>query len=108
MFQGLKLTPFSAVPHSTAGVNLADSVVETALKDAGEGGVLLIDNTRGGTDAIIEFWDDPLDANSLRVPPYSSMIVSIPRRTSSASFVRAKRPAGSTAYLVYFTQGFGF
>lgn len=38
MFQGLKLTPFSAVPHSTAGVNLADSVVETALKDAGEVG----------------------------------------------------------------------
>ena len=108
MYQGLKLMPFTANPHSTTGVNLSDTISEIALTNAGEGGVLLIDNTRGSTEAIIEFWDNPLDSNSFRIPPYSSMIMSVPKRASPASFVRAKRPAGSVAAYIYVTQGFGF
>lgn len=108
MYQGLKLMPFTANPHSTAGVNLSDAISEISLTNAGEGGALLIDNTRGSTDVIIEFWDDPLDSNSFRIPSYSSMIMSVPKRASPALFVRAKRPAGSAAAYIYVTQGFGF
>ena len=100
--------PFTANPHSTAGVNLSDAISEISLTNAGEGGALLIDNTRGSTDVIIEFWDDPLDSNSFRIPSYSSMIMSVPKRASPALFVRAKRPAGSAAAYIYVTQGFGF
>ena len=108
MYQGLKLMPFTANPHSTAGVNLSDAISEISLTNADEDGALLIDNTRGSTDVIIEFWDDPLDSNSFRIPSYSSMIMSVPKRASPALFVRAKRPAGSAAAYIYVTQGFGF
>ena len=108
MFQGLILKPFSAVPHKTTGVSLGAAVVEVQLQDIGEDGALLINNIAGATDVLIEFWDDPLDSNSMRVPAYSSMIITVPKKTSSASFVRLKRPSGSATYIAYVTQGFGF
>lgn len=108
MFQGEKIMPFSAIPHSTSGVNLGDLISEVSLKDAGEKSAVLVDNTRGSTDVLLEFWDNPVDSNSLRIPPYSSMILSIPKRSSPASFVRVKRPSGSVSAYVYITQGFGF
>ena len=108
MFQGLMLKPFKAIPHSTTGVSLGAAVVEVQLQDIGEDGVLLINNIAGATDVLIEFWDDPLDNNSMRIPAYSSMIVTVPKRASTAAFVRVKRPTGSAAYYVYITQGFGF
>lgn len=108
MFQGLILKPFKAIPHSTTGVSLGDTVSQVALADIGEDGVILINNIKGTTDVLIEFWDDPVDSNSMRVPAYSSTILSIPRKASQASFIRMKRPAGSTISSVYITPGFGF
>ena len=108
MYQGVRLKPFNAVPHSSTGVLLGAAVVEVPLKDIGEDGVLLINNVAGATDVLIEFWDDPLDSNSMRIPAYSSMIVTVPKRASKAVFVRLKRPTGSATDSVYITQGFGF
>ncbi len=108
MFQGEKIMPFSAIPHSTTGVDLGGSISEIALTNVGDKSVVLVDNTRGSTDVLLEFWDNPVDSNSLRIPPYSSMIISIPNRASPASFVRVKRPNGSVSAYVYITQGFGF
>ena len=108
MYQGVRLKPFNAVPHSSTGVSLGAAVVEVPLKDIGEDGVLLINNVAGATDVLIEFWDDPLDSNSMRIPAYSSMIVTVPKRASKAVFVRLKRPTGSETDSVYITQGFGF
>lgn len=100
--------PFTANPHSTTGVSLGAAVAEVQLQDIGEDGVLLINNIAGATDVLIEFWDDPLDSNSMRIPAYSAMIVTVPKRASTAAFVRVKRPTGSADYYVYITQGFGF
>ena len=108
MYQGVRLKPFNAVPHSSTGVSLGAAVEEVQLQDIGEDGVLLINNIAGATDVLIEFWDDPLDSNSMRIPAYSAMIVTVPKRASTAAFVRVKRPTGSAAYYVYITQGFGF
>lgn len=108
MYQGVRLKPFNAVPHSSTGVSLGAAVVEVPLKDIGEDSSVLVNNSAGATDVLIEFWDDPLDSNSMRVPAYSSMIITVPKKTSSASFVRLKRPSGSATYIAYVTQGFGF
>ena len=108
MFQGVMQKPFNAAPHKTTGVSLGAAVAEVQLQDIGEDGVLLINNVAGATDVLIEFWDDPLDSNSMRIPAYSSMIVTVPKRASQAVFVRLKRPTGSATDSVYITQGFGF
>ena len=108
MFQGLILKPFKAIPHGTKVVSLSSAVAEVSLLDIGEDSSVLVNNSAGATDVLIEFWDDPLDSNSMRVPAYSSMIITVPKKTSSASFVRLKRPSGSATYIAYVTQGFGF
>ena len=108
MFQGVMQKPFSAVPHKTTGVSLGAAVVEVQLQDIGEDGALLINNIAGATDVLIEFWDDPLDNNSMRIPAYSSMIVIVLKRAFIVVFVCVKRLIGSAAYYVYITQGFGF
>ena len=108
MFQGVSQKPFNAIPHKTTTVSLGAAVVEVAIQDAGEDSSIFINNNSGATDVLVEFWDDPLDSNSMRVPAYSAMIVTVPKRASTAAFVRVKRPTGSEAYYVYITQGFGF
>lgn len=108
MFQGVSQKPFNAIPHKTTTVSLGAAVVEVAIQDAGEDSSIFINNNSGETDVLVEFWDDPLDSNSMRVPAYSAMIVTVPKRASTAAFVRVKRPTGSEAYYVYITQGFGF
>ena len=108
MFQGLMLKPFKAVPHSTTGVSLGAAVVEVPLSDIGEDSSVLINNSAGATDVLVEFWDNPIDSNSMRIPAYTSMILTVPKKSASASFVRIKRQAGSATYNAYITQGFGF
>ena len=108
MYQGVRLKPFNAVPHSSTGVSLGAAVVEVKLKDIGEDSSLLINNSDGATDILVEFWDDPADSDSMRVPAYTSMIVTVPKKSSSASFVRIKRQTGSASYQAFITQGFGF
>ena len=108
MFQGVSQKPFNAIPHKTTTVSLGAAVVEVAIQDAGEDSSIFINNNSGATDVLVEFWDDPLDSNSMRVPAYSSMIISVPKRASPASFVRVKRPSTSATYALFITQGFGF
>lgn len=108
MFQGVSQKPFNAIPHKTTTVSLGAAVVEVAIQDAGEDSSIFINNNSGATDVLVEFWDDPLDSNSMRIPAYSAMIVTVPKRASTAAFVRVKRPTGSADYYVYITQGFGF
>lgn len=108
MFQGVNQKPFNAIPHKTTTVSLGTAVAEVALQDAGEDSSIFINNNSGATDVLVEFWDDPLDSNSMRVPAYTSMIITVPKKASPASFVRVKRPAASATYAVFITHGFGF
>lgn len=103
-----KVLPFVALPHKTTALSLGDSVQGVTFTDTADVGSVLIDNTAGTSAVLVEFWDDPLDANSQRVPANTAMILSIPWRANQAEFVRVKRPLGSTTQLVYVTQGNGF
>ena len=103
-----KVLPFVAMPHKTATISLGAAVQSIALTDTADVGSVLIDNSGGSTAVLVEFWDDPIDTDSQRIPPYATMILSIPWRASQASFVRVKRPSGSAIETIYITQGNGF
>lgn len=103
-----KVLPFVALPHKTTALSLGDSVQSVTLTDTADVGSVLIDNSSGSTAVLVEFWDNPLDADSQRIPPYAVMILSIPWRAGQAPFVRVKRPSGSADETIYITQGNGF
>lgn len=103
-----KVLPFVALPHKTTALSLGGSVQSVTLTDTADVGSVLIDNSSGSTAVLVEFWDDPLDADSQRVPANTAMILSIPWRANQAEFVRVKRPSGSATQVVYVTQGNGF
>lgn len=103
-----KVLPFVALPHKTTALSLGDSVQGVTFTDTADVGSVLIDNTAGTSAVLVEFWDNPLDADSQRVPANTAMILSIPWRANQAEFVRVKRPSGSATQVVYVTQGNGF
>lgn len=103
-----KVLPFVALPHKTTTLSLGEAVQSVSFTDTADVGSVLVDNTGGTSAVLVEFWDEPLDADSQRVPPNSAMILSIPWRANQAAFIKVKRPDGSAAQLVYITQGNGF
>lgn len=103
-----KVLPFVALPHKTTSLSLGGGVQSVSFTDTADTGSVLIDNSNGSTSVLVEFWDDPVDADSQRIPPYTIMILSIPWRANQAEFVKVKRPSGSPEEVVYITQGNGF
>lgn len=100
------MKPFTPISHGTTAVDLADVVQNIPVANgtwSPSDRQIWIDN-RGGTDVLIEFYDDPVDTNSFRIPPNASQPVTIP---AAATSVRLKRPVGSASAKVYVTPGGG-
>ncbi|MBM7454470.1 hypothetical protein HNR62_000299 [Oceanisphaera litoralis] len=92
--------PFSPREHSTVMLSVDDVAINTPIAAAS---TVWIDN-RGSSDLLIEFFSNPLDVDSYRVPPYAAQPIS---RPPSAANLYLKRPDGSIAGTVFVSQGYG-
>jgi len=95
------MQPFAFAPHATQAVAVAATSVTVTVSASSP--QVWVDN-RGNTDLLIEINDAPLDANSFRIPPVTSMAVSNGTGTS----IYLKRPSGSSSETAYVTSGYGF
>lgn len=101
------MQPFQPFSHSTQKLQLTDAVQSIAVSVGINGRANLqvwINNMAGGSDVLVEFNSDPLDADSYRVTSGCSQPISVPEDAGS---VRFKRPTGSSSADVYVTFGRG-
>lgn len=97
--------PLYLLGHASMVVSLTDVVQRVTL--APEVEQVWIEN-RGSTDVVIEFLDDPLDADSFRIPQGLSLAVTAPYSDPAWNGkLNMKRPAGSAAEIVLISAGIG-
>ena len=90
-------------PRDHGSVAVAVGAVTVVTVPVSVASTVWVDN-RGSSDLLVEFFSNPLDADSFRIPPKSSQPLS---RPPSASQIYLKRPSGSAPATVYVTQGYG-
>lgn len=99
------MQPFAFAPHGTTAVALDANVQAVTL--AGGTKQVWIDN-RGTTDVLVEFLDNPTDADSFRIAAGCAQPLTLPSTTGAwDGKIRLKRPASSSAETVYVTAGSG-
>lgn len=99
------IMPFSPRAHATQKASVAAGAnVKLAMPP--NVAQVWVDN-RGATDLLVEFEDQPLEANSFRVPANTVVILSHPSNGQNISLYLS-RPAGAATEDAYITPGEGF